>query len=200
MQTKLIAAAVALVAAACTFAAEPSKPTLSPEAKAMMEACEAAAQPGPMHQKLEPFVGEWSTTMTCWMPGTPEPVTTAGTSTVAWTHGNRYLHETSNMTCPLKGTPMAGTGYFGYDNAAKCFTGVWLGDGMTGIMPYKGDLSSDGKTFTLTGTEMDPMSGQPMTFKIVHTVPSADKHTMTMYYVMPQGEMKAFEIAYTRKA
>ena len=86
----------------------------------------------------------------------------------------------------------------GYDNAKKKFVSSWIDNMGTGIMMLEGTYDAAAKTFTYTG-EYEAMPG--MKSKVRQVIKFADNDHMSMEYYEDrgQGEMKAMEIAYTRK-
>jgi len=62
-----------------------------------------------------------------------------------------------------------------------------------------GDLDGTGKVWTMTGQIPNPQVGGMMTKKSVITLEDDDHHTLTMFFVAPDGnEFKGMEIRYER--
>jgi hypothetical protein len=196
----LVMSCVAAIVAAATMsmAGEPAPAKEDPNV-AMMEEYTKASKPGEMHRKLDPLVGEWSTKTTAWMaPGAPPTVTT-GCVRKSWTHNGRFVREELSGVGP-DGKPYTGTGYLGFDNGTKKYQGVWMSDMMTGMIVYSGVFDPATKSIACAGQESNPMDGSVLAFRCTTVIESADRHTLTYTYVMPDGkEMKAFVIEHTRK-
>jgi hypothetical protein len=189
--------AVLLVAAAMPVAAQQDQ-KMSPEEQAAWEAWMKYAAPGPQHKLLEPFVGSWNVATTMWsVPGAP-PMTSTGTSEVAWVLGGRYIQE--KVKGEMMGQPFEGMGCTGYDNFKKRFVGTWMDTMGTMMLTSTGEADSTGKVFTYSSTMDDVVSGKPMTVREVVRVVDHDKHVFEMYGPDPSGkEFKTLEMVYTRK-
>jgi Protein of unknown function (DUF1579) len=167
-----------------------------PDEKAMMEAMAKAATPGDAHKKLEPFVGTFDAKVTMWADPSKPPEQSAGTSENKWVLGDRWVESQFQGT--FMGQPFSGIGYTGYDNVTKQYQGSWMDTMSTGIMMTKGTMA--GKTMTMSGSMVDPMSGKAQPFREKVTVADNDHHTMEMWGPGPDGKMyKMMEITYERK-
>src|SRR5262245_25443356 len=76
--------------------------------KAMMEAFQKAATPGPNHKMLEMMVGEWTFTNKMWMDPAAPPQESTGTSSYKSILGGRYVEHTHHGT--MMGMPFEGRG------------------------------------------------------------------------------------------
>ena len=120
----------------------------SPEAKARME-------PGPMHQKLEPLVGEFE------MKGrwrmTPDAPWEEFTADVKreWILDGRFIEE--QVESEFMDQPFKGLGIVGYDNTREEFTMVWVESMSTGTWFSTGKLESNKLVFE--GENSDCMTG-----------------------------------------
>src|SRR5438270_13949815 len=68
-----------------------SKPAA--EKEEMMKKVQAAGMPGPGHQALDAFEGNWKAEVTCWMEPDGPPNKSQGTSKTEWIFGKRFLEE-----------------------------------------------------------------------------------------------------------
>jgi hypothetical protein len=167
-----------------------------PDEKAMMEAMAKAATPGDAHKKLEPFVGTFDAKVTMWADPSKPPEQSTGTSESKWVLGDRWVESQFQGT--FMGQPFSGIGYTGYDNVTKQYVGNWMDTMSTGMMVTKGTMA--GKTMTMSGSMVDPMSGKAQPFREKVTVADNDHHTMEMWGPGPDGKMyKMMEITYERK-
>src|SRR5688572_6931581 len=166
--------------------------------KAMMEAWQKFANPGPGHKGLEGMVGTWNTEVTSWMkPGAP-PMTSTGTSENRWVLGGRWIEQ--RFTGSFMGQPFEGLGYSGYDNYKKKYVNTWMDNMSTAVMTSEGTFDAAGKVMTSWGTMDDVMAGKTVKVKSVVTVTDADTHVMEMWGPGPDGkDFKNMEIRYTRK-
>lgn len=177
----------------------PAAPAFTDEQKQMMEAYEKMMAPGEEHRKLDVFVGEWDLLSRAWVDPAGAPIETRGSVKKSWALDGRWLLEELASVDPM-GKPYSGTGYLGFDKATKRYQGAWMSSSSTGMITYTGSVSADGKAFTHTGKEPNPMDGSMLDFRIVVTVESPDRHTLAFTYILPdKSEMKGFELVHTRK-
>src|SRR5215831_18036279 len=107
------ALALALVVLANLSFGQDAKAPPSPQA--LLEALAKAGTPGPEHKKLEPFVGDWTVTVTLWTDPNQPPAQATGTAQRRWIMGGRFVQETARIEC--HGKTFEGMGLFGYDQA-----------------------------------------------------------------------------------
>jgi uncharacterized protein DUF1579 len=196
-----ILAAALFAVAALSLADEPKakKAAAAPmDEKAAMDAMMKAGAPGDAHKKLEALAGTWDAKVTSWMaPGKP-PIESKGKSESKMALGGRFLEE--HFEGEFMGQPFTGMGYTGYDNVQKKYVGTWMDSMSTGVMTSSGKMDGDGKTFSMTGSMADPMTGKMSTIKEKVTVADADHHTFEMWGAGPDGKnFKMMEIVYTRR-
>ncbi len=157
----------------------------------------AELSPGPMHEHLNAFVGEWKAATKFWMEpgGTPEEG--EGHSTSTWVLDGRWVMD--DYKGEFGGMPFRGMAMTGYDPFKKKYISTWCDSMSTTMMVSEGTYDEANKVFTYTSKNFDPWMQMETTTKIVISVQSDDKHTMEMYTVMPDGaEFKGLEIVYTR--
>ena len=206
MKLKLRACALilsALAAATLATAEETKKPADKPAAapmddKAMMDAWMKVATPGDAHKRLDPVVGTWDAKIMMWMaPGAP-PQESTGISENKWVLGGRFVEQRYEGT--FMGQPFSGVGYTGYDNYKKKYIGTWMDTMGTMMMVSQGTSDATGKTFSMTSTMDDIMTGKPATVKSDLKIVDADHHVMEMWAPDPAGkQFKTMEIHYTKK-
>ena len=192
-----LAAGVLVLSSFAAFAADqPQKKEMSPQEKAAMEAMMRAATPGEQHKKLANLVGTWNAEVKMWnAPGAP-PMVSRGVSTSTVVLGGRYVQE--EFKGEFMGMPFNGIGFWGYDNAAKQYTGTWMDTASTSPMTSTGNLEGD--TYNFTSAMTDPMSGKRIESTTKMRIESGDKHVMEMWDKAPDGSpVKVMEITYTRK-
>ena len=196
MKKTWLAGALLLACASGAFAQHDhdKKPAMDPATAAMV----AAGTPGAAHKTLDAMVGSWETKASFWMaPGAP-PMTSDGTSENRWVMGGRYLEQ--RFKGSFGGMPFEGLGYTGYDNVKKQYWGTWMDSMSTAIMTTTGTASTDGKTWSFTGSMTDPMTGKDIQVDEKVFVTDADHHTFEMWMPGPDGKSyKSMEIVYSRK-
>lgn len=163
----------------------------------MMKMMMEAGAPGPHHEHLKFFVGQWKATVKSWMSGPGEPTVSEGTSTIESIHGGRFTKETFKGN--FMDMPFDGLGLMGYDNVSKKHIGLWSDNFGTGFAISEGTCDPSGKVFTYTTTCNDPQSGKPQTSKSVVKITDENSYTFTMSGAGPDGkEFTMMEITYKR--
>ncbi len=188
---------VSMVLAGVAVAQEP-KPGdmgMTPE---QMQAMTQAMSPGEPHKRMARMVGDWDFTNKFSMaPGAP-PTESKGTMHAEALMGGRYVEH--HWKGDMMGMPFEGRGTEAYDNMTKQYISSWIDNMGTGIMVQTGSCDNTGKTCTLVGDSMDPMSGKKVTMKSVITWIDNDTFTNEMYGPDPSGkETKWMEITAKRK-
>ncbi len=148
-----------LILAGITFSAAQGTKQAAPSMEEMMKIMAAAATPGEMHKKLDPFVGSWKTKSSMWPTGPDHPpAVTAGSATYEWVLGGRFLKEDFKGT--VMGKPIHGIGYNGYDNMRKKYTMFWIDDMGTVMSTGDGNFDPTGKELTYYGKMDQPITGE----------------------------------------
>ncbi len=164
------------------------------------------AFPGPEHEKLEFFEGEWDVTTSMWMEGAPDPVRSTATLSSTLIFGGRFLQSKMWGTTTFESNgemveiPVEGIGYTGYDNFKKKFVGVWIDNHYTGIFYSEGLADPTGKVYTYFGTHDDWQTGahdKPM--KYVDRILDDNTVTSEFYDISGPQERKFMEMRSARK-
>lgn len=197
MRTLGLALSLGAAFALPAVAAETAAPAAAEQDPgAMMAAMQAAAAPGEHHSFLASLEGDWTYTSTMWMDPTQPPMSSTGTSSKTMLFGGRYLQE--EVTGDIMGMTFHGRGTTAFDNTSGEFIGTWIDDLGSGIAIARGQR--DGKTITMHGEFVDPMSKQAMRVRQVTRVVDADHHVFEYFMTVPGApEFKSMEITYTRK-
>ena len=153
--------------------------------------------PGWAHELLASHVGEWKSVTTYWVDPSAPPQTMEGTSKNEMIMGGRYLKSTHSGV--MMGMPFEGMSLEGYDNAKKEFTSVWIDNFGTGTSISTGKYDKETNSIIYTGTVYDPMQGKDVTIKEIIKYIDKDHHTIEMYSVMDDQEVKTMQIEFTRK-
>lgn len=171
---------------------------MTPEMAAMMEAWEKAATPGPNHELMASFAGEWTFTTTSWMAPDAPPQETTGTMTSKAILGGRFVVDEVHGT--MMGQPFEGMGVSGFDNVKGKFVSVWVDSMGTGIMTAEGDYDPQTKTMTMFGTFTDPLTGAPKQVRMVTHLETEKRHVMEIFEAGPDGaEQRTMRMVYTRE-
>ena len=179
-------------------AAPASTPSLSDDPQQGgedMKAWMAYMTPGPMHQMLATYVGDWKEDVTFWMaPGGPATTATAK-CTNQMVMDNRYQESTHNGT--MNGMPFEGRGYLGFDNAKNVFVSTWIDNMGTGIMNMEGKWDEKNRTIHFTGTGVDPKTGKNKAVREEFRLMDGAQ-MLEMFMTQDGKEFKCMEIKYTR--
>lgn len=190
--------------------ATPPTPAGSPDAAAMaemMKKMEAVMKPGPKHEMLQKFVGDWKTTTKLFM-GTNAPMSeTTGTSKISSILGGRFLLEEFHGQMLMPGPegemvshPFDGIGISGYDNYRNVFVGCWVDSFNTHILSMTGVASPNGKVITSYGEMDEPvlnMTGR--TVKYVTRIVDDNHRVFEIYDLAAGDDYKVIEIHYERR-
>ncbi|HTI69256.1 MAG TPA: DUF1579 domain-containing protein [Candidatus Limnocylindria bacterium] len=160
----------------------------------LMKKVEAAGTPGPAHQALNAFVGEWKAEVKCWMEPDGPPNVSQGTSKTKWILNGRFLEE--DFHGEMMGKPFTGRCLLGFDNSKQTFNSIWVDDIHTSLFTSEGKGEKANTVITLEGKSVCPATGQKdVPVKQIFRVLNPDKHVLEMF----NGDMKSMEITYTRK-
>ena len=152
----------------------------------------AAAQelpkPGPEHELLKKWVGNWDATMK--MMG----MESKGVATYKMELGGLWL--TSTFDGEVAGMKFSGRGLDSYDAGKKKYVGIWVDSFSTSPMTLEGTYDKEKKTMTMSG-EGPGEGGKPMKYKTVTELKDDDTVNFSMY----MGDVKepSFTIVYKRK-
>ena len=194
-KTRFAAIAMTLLAAGAALAQD--KTTPSADQKAIMEAYQRAATPGPQHAVLAAMAGEFTLTLKSFNEPGAEPEVSNGTSTRKMILGGRYLEETVHAS--VAGQAFEGRGLTGYDHVTQSWWGSWIDTMSTGIMITSGAWDEEAGVGTFEGEYNDPVTGELQSSRsVIRRLPNGDE-LMEMYMTTAVGEVKALEIVYQRK-
>lgn len=172
------------------------KHEMSAEQKAMMEAWEKAATPGPQHQWLASKVGKWEFAGTFWMDATKPPTESSGTVERELMLGGRVLAE--KVTSTYMDKPFEGYGLTGYDNVSKEFWSTWNDNMGTGIMLSTGQCDDKG-VCAYSGSYMDAMTNAKKTVRMTSREEGPDREVHQFFEKGSDGkEFKSMELIYRR--
>jgi uncharacterized protein DUF1579 len=155
-------------------------------------------KPGPEHDWLQAFVGEWATAMECGMePGKP-PMNSQGTERVRSIGGLWIVAEGKSAVVDK---PMTSILTLGYDLEKKKYVGTWIDSCMTYLWQYEGSVDLAAKTLTLETEGPCPQSPETVAkFKEVMELKSKDHRVFTSSMQGQDGKWVTFAtINYRRK-
>jgi hypothetical protein len=191
-----VMASLVLATAAAAQQGAKTPPTQIEEAD--VERMNKAMTPGAMQQLLARLEGDWTYEVKSWRTPEGPPDVAQGTATKRMILDGRYLEEIHKGV--IQGSPTEGRGITGWDNLAKEFQVAWVDNFSTAVLYCRGRLEADGKSWTVYGSHLDPMTELKVELRLVTRIVDADHHTFE-HYMKPAGapEKKWMEIRYTRK-
>lgn len=149
----------------------------------------AYATPGEMHKMMENETGKWNCEMTFWEHADAKPEKTTVTSDVKMVMDGRF--QVAEYKGVMMGMDFEGMSTMGYNNASNEFESTWRDNMGTGMMVMKGKMNQDGKSMTLTGEMMDPLSKTICKMREVYTV--VDENTRKMEMFDTKGNAKEYK-------
>jgi hypothetical protein len=148
------------------------------------------AKPGPEHQKLKKFEGDWDATVS--FMGSDSKAT----ATYKMDLGGLWLFLSFHGE--FAGQKFEGRGTTGYDPIKKKYVGTWVDSMSPSLTVTEGAFGKDGKTYTETAEGIG-MDGKPMKMKWFYEFKDADTLLFTMYSVNDGKDQEMFKISYKRK-
>jgi hypothetical protein len=167
------------------------------DAAAMEKAMKDFSSPGPMHQWLASFNGEWDAEIISFMDPT-KPDTSKAVQTYSMILNG--LYQEAKITGNMMGMPFEGRSLNGYDNAKKRFVSTWVDNISSGTTYMNGNYDTASTTLNLKGTQTNPSNGRNMNIREVMKIIDADTYRLEMYGDGPDGkEIKFMEGLFKRK-
>ncbi len=150
------------------------------------------------HRRFEPFVGTFKAEVKMWM-GPGDPMVSTGVMNNTLDLDGRFIrHDYTGDPNPGPFPSFAGRGFWGYNDVAQRYEGVWV-DNASNIMQVEtGTVDATGKVWTMESQRHDPKTDTMMTKRSIVTLQDNDHHTMEMFFVRDGQEFKGMEIAYSR--
>lgn len=150
----------------------------------------ALPKPGPEHEFLKKFEGDWDVTVS--MGGTQSK----GSASYRITLGGFWLSE--HFQGEFGGMKFEGRGTTGYDPLKKKYVTAWTDSMSPSLLIMEGTVAKDGKTFTGTG-EAPNMEGKIEKMKTVYDFKDKDSFVFTMYRVADGKDQEEMKLTYKRK-
>lgn len=174
------------------------EPPSEADMEAMMQEWQALMTPGEAHKRLEPLVGDWTTTTRMYMAGPgSEPMVSEGEAHAHWILDGRFLLQ--EVKSEMRGVPYTGYGVSGYDSIRNTYVGTWIDSTSNWILTMKGTVDQSGKVFTAYGEMDEPDLGvYGRLVKYVTRIESEDKHVFEVYDLHVGDDYLVFDITYER--
>lgn len=172
-------------------------PAMSPEKQAEMMAWMKLAQPGPHHEHLAPFVGQWKGEVQMWMgPDAPE-LTEESTAEVTWIMGGRFLQW--KQTGAFGGMPYESLTVEGYNNGEERYEAFMIDTFGTLMVMSEGSCSEDGKKRVMTTEFNDVVNGGIIKYRTEYEWIDEDHFTHSGFMDSGEGEFKNMLITFERQ-
>lgn len=155
-----------------------------------VEAQPPMPKPGPEHELLKKFAGDWDCT-----------VNFMGKESKATARNRRILGGfwlVENFKGEFLNMPFEGRGTTGYDPNKKKYVSTWIDSTGPSLMTMAGEFDKDHKTFTETG-EGPNEQGKLTKYKSVYEFKDDDTYVFTMNSVADGKDQEVFKITYHRK-
>jgi hypothetical protein len=159
-------------------------------------AADPATQPGPEHEALAAYEGDWEGKGTATIPGAPGPIEFTAHQTGKMVLGGRFLQMEAELS--VAGMTMHSLEYVGFDVRGKKYVHVAMGDDSTRMSTDEGQHDAAKKGTVMRGVDPLPGGGERK-FRYVITDPVDGKFGFELYHDEGQGEHKVVEATYTRK-
>jgi hypothetical protein len=153
-------------------------------------AAQEAYKPGPQHEMLKKFEGQWDATVAF---GGSEAKASA-----SYKLGLGGLWLLLHFKADFGGMPFEGRGVTGYDPHKKKYVSSWVDSMAPSMTVMEGSFSNEGKTFTESGEGIGP-DGKLQKLKSVYDFEGQDKIVFTMYQVADGKDQEMMKITYVRK-
>jgi hypothetical protein len=148
------------------------------------------AKPGPEHEMLKKYVGDWDATV-AFMGGEAK-----GEAKFSLGYGGFWL--TQDFKGDLGGAPFQGRGTSGYDPRKKKYVSTWVDSMEPVMMVMEGEFAKDGKSYTEKG-EFTGADGKTRKMKSVNEFTNKDTIVFKMYELDGDKEQEMLKITYKRK-
>ena len=153
-------------------------------------------QPSPEHDIIQKNVGVWDVQCRFFMAPDAPPMETTGMDTITaigpfWNVGQ--------FEAEFMGMPFKGASQLGYLPDEKCYVSTWIDAMSTFLFVLKGNFDDSGKILSLSGMAPNPADGTMVPQRVEHEFVDDDNHKMRMYMTLEQGEIKTFEMDYSRR-
>lgn len=172
---------------------------MSTQEKKMMDQMMKYGTPGPEHELLKKYAGDWDVEIISYPPA-GQPQKSMGAMKGALIFDGRYVKMSfEGLMGDMK---FQGLEVVGYDLFKKMYTTFWIDSWNTAFTMTSGSLDKSGLVLTETGMFPDAMTdGKTMQkVKNITTFMGDGKIKFEMFMVMPDGQdVKGMELTYTRK-
>jgi hypothetical protein len=151
---------------------------------------EGQPKPGPEHEMLKKFEGNWDVTVS-FAGGESK-----GTASYKIGLGGFWLQH--HFKGAFGDMPFEGRGVTGYDPQKKKYVSTWVDSMVPTLHLFEGSFNKEGTTYTENG-EVRGMDGQMHKTKSVHQFKDKDTIVFTMYQIDEGKDEQMMQLTYKRK-
>lgn len=161
----------------------------------MNEEC-SIPEPSKEHELIVKSVGVWDVKCRFFMAPDQPPLESEGVDTIGaigpfWSVGR--------FEADFMGMPFSGASQLGYLPKESCFVSTWIDSMSTFLFTLKGQYDESAKILNVTGEGPNPGDGELIPQRVEHEFVDDNHHKMRMYMTLEHGEVKSFEMDYTRR-
>jgi hypothetical protein len=195
MLSRLVAAALLLVAGGPLAAQEPPKQPARPDPQSTYE---PRSGPGAGQAFLARFVGDWDVAKSFYPRGGGEPARSTGECRQAMIHGGRFLQ--SEFTFGKGADATTGTGVIGFEPSTGRFTSVWVDSRSTRMSIRQSREKFDGEQIILHAASPDGPVARPS--RTVTNLEDGGRRIVHRQYIAASdgAERLVMELILTRRA
>ena len=154
-------------------------------------------EPTPEHQLLKSHEGRWRVECTYFFNPSHPPMKTTAVETVEMI-GDFFSR--SRFVAQMEEFVLEGSATVGYDPHKGKWVSTWIDNTSPVLFHFEGDRDEESGTLELVGSGMNPMTGEPTTFRSVETAVDSDTRRLEMYVTLETGdEMQMFSYEYFRE-
>ena len=156
-------------------------------------------KPGPEHELLKQFEGNWTCKTKMYMEPGKEPAESTAEYTSKMEVGGLFL--VGKITGKFFDQEFHARIISGYDTFKKKYTGTWVDNMSPALYSLEGSFDKSGKVYTEILEGPNPMDGKSMKMRMVTEMKDKDSFHTKMYGTPPgvEKETLVMEILYTRK-
>ncbi len=154
-------------------------------------------QPRSEHVWLQKAAGDWYVACAYFTAANQPPVKVQGSECV--TSLGQFWTVTT-FEADMMGLLIQGHATLGFDVINQCFISTWVDSSTPHLYRFKGQLDTATQTLTMSGENMDPLTGKLANYRSVETRNSDDHRDFALYVKTEnRAETPVLRYSYTRK-
>ncbi len=154
-------------------------------------------QPSAEHTFIQKHIGVWDVKCRFFMAPDAPPVESNAVDTVT---GIGAFWNVGRFEADFMGMPFVGASQLGFLPEEKCYVSTWIDAMSTFLFVLKGNFDASGKVLNLQGMAPNPADGAMVPQRVEHEFIDDNNQKMRMFMTLEHGEVKSFEMDYTRRS